>query len=234
MELLYEGKAKRMYKTENPNELLVSYKDDATAFNAQKKAVIAGKGALNNEISTIIFGKLTEAGVKNHFIKKVSETEQLVKAVDIVPLEVVVRNVAAGSMAKRLGLEEGRPLKKPLIEFCYKCDELGDPLITEDHIEELGLASLSEIAVIKGMASQVNSILSDYFNQLGILLVDFKLEFGREKESREIILADEVSPDTCRLWDKKTKEKLDKDVFRRDLGDLPTAYRKLLERLVSR
>lgn len=232
MELLYEGKAKRVYKTEKLNELLVAYKDDATAFNAQKKAVITGKGRLNNEISTILFNMLTNAGVKNHFIKKVSETEQLVKAVDIVPLEVVVRNVAAGSMAKRLGLEEGRPLKKPLIEFCYKRDDLGDPLITEDHIYELELATFLEMVTIKDMASQINIILSNYFDDLGILLVDFKLEFGRDKSTGQVILADEVSPDTCRLWDKETGEKLDKDVFRRDLGDLPTAYQKLLERLV--
>jgi phosphoribosylaminoimidazole-succinocarboxamide synthase len=232
MELLYEGKAKRVYQTENLNELLVAYKDDATAFNAQKKAVITGKGRLNNEISTILFTMLTEAGVTNHFIKKVSETEQLVKAVDIVPLEVVVRNVAAGSMAKRLGIEEGSPLKKPIIEFCYKRDDLGDPLVTEEHINELGLATYIEVAMIKDMASQINIILSNYFERLGILLVDFKLEFGREKATGKVILADEVSPDTCRLWDKATGEKLDKDVFRRDLGDLPTAYQKLLERLV--
>ncbi|MGV3488216.1 MAG: phosphoribosylaminoimidazolesuccinocarboxamide synthase [Tuberibacillus sp.] len=232
MELLYEGKAKRVYKTDNEYELLVAYKDDATAFNAQKKAVIAGKGRLNNAISSILFTMLSDAGVENHFIRKVSETEQLVKSVEIIPLEVVVRNVSAGSMAKRLGLEEGRPLKKTVIEFCYKRDDLGDPLVTEDHIEVLELATSEEVAAIKESAARVNDILSNYFDALGILLVDFKLEYGRDKATGKVILADEVSPDTCRLWDKKTGEKMDKDVFRRDLGDLPTAYNKILERLV--
>lgn len=231
-ELLYEGKAKRVYRTGRTGELLVEYKDDATAFNAQKRAVIRGKGRLNNAISALLFQMLSDAGVANHFIKKLSDTEQLVKAVDIIPLEVVVRNLAAGSMAKRLGLPEGRPLKAPIVEFYYKRDDLGDPLITQDHIYELELAAVDEVALIRETALRVNALLSAYFDRCGIRLVDFKLEFGREAASGEVILADEVSPDTCRLWDKKTGEKLDKDVFRRDLGDLETAYQKLLERLV--
>jgi len=231
-ELLYEGKAKRVYRTGRAGELLVEYKDDATAFNAQKRAVIRGKGRLNNAISALLFQMLSDAGVANHFIKKLSDTEQLVKAVDIIPLEVVVRNLAAGSMAKRLGLPEGRPLKAPLVEFYYKRDDLGDPLITQDHIYELELAAVDEVALIRETALRVNALLSAYFDRCGIRLVDFKLEFGREATSGEVILADEVSPDTRRLWDKKTGEKLDKDVFRRDLGDLETAYQKLLERLV--
>jgi len=231
-ELLYEGKAKRVYRTGRAGELLVEYKDDATAFNAQKRAVIRGKGRLNNAISALLFQMLSDAGVANHFIKKLSDTEQLVKAVDIIPLEVVVRNLAAGSMAQRLGLPEGRPLKAPLVEFYYKRDDLGDPLITQDHIYELELAAVDEVALIRETALRVNALLSAYFDRCGIRLVDFKLEFGREATSGEVILADEVSPDTCRLWDKKTGEKLDKDVFRRDLGDLETAYQKLLERLV--
>ncbi|GGH83086.1 phosphoribosylaminoimidazole-succinocarboxamide synthase [Pullulanibacillus pueri] len=229
--MLYEGKAKKVYKTDQPNELLIDYKDDATAFNAEKKAVLAGKGQLNNDISALIFEKLTKAGVKNHFIRKLSDTEQLVSAVTIIPLEVIVRNVAAGSMAKRLGIEEGKPLERTIIEFCYKRDDLGDPLVTEDHIFELGLATTEELQAIRQQASKVNDVLSQYFDDLGIQLIDFKLEFGRKQENGELILADEVSPDTCRLWDKVTGEKLDKDVFRRDLGDLPTTYRKLLERL---
>jgi len=232
MELLYEGKAKRVYWTENENVLLVKYKDEATAFNAKKKAVIEGKGRLNNEISAILFTMLKKAGVDTHFIEKVSETEQLVRAVDIIPLEVIVRNVAAGSLSQRLGLQEGRPLKQPVIEFCYKRDDLGDPLITEAHIDLLELATPEEVALIKQSALKINDILSNYFDHLGILLVDFKLEFGREKASGKVILADEISPDTCRLWDKATGEKLDKDVFRKDLGDLQTAYAKILERLI--
>ncbi|MFC4618989.1 phosphoribosylaminoimidazolesuccinocarboxamide synthase [Camelliibacillus cellulosilyticus] len=229
--LLYEGKAKRVYLTDDPHVLLIDYKDDATAYNAQKKAVLRGKGKLNNAISAILFDKLTAAGIENHFIQKLSDTEQLVKAVDIVLLEVIVRNVAAGSMAKRLGIEEGRSLRQPIVEFCYKCDDLGDPLITEDHAFELGLATKAELVQIKATALRVNDILLNYFDSLGIRLIDFKLEFGREKASGALILADEVSPDTCRLWDKATGEKLDKDVFRRDLGDLPSTYQKLLERL---
>ncbi|GGE35664.1 phosphoribosylaminoimidazole-succinocarboxamide synthase [Pullulanibacillus camelliae] len=229
--MLYEGKAKKVYRTDNPYELLIDYKDEATAYNAEKKAVFVGKGQLNNAISSILFTMLHEAGVDNHFIRKLSDTEQLVSAVTIVPLEVIVRNVAAGSMAKRLGLEEGTPLSQPIIEFCYKRDDLGDPLVTEDHIRELQLATESELALIRQSAAKVNDVLSTYFDALGIQLIDFKLEFGHKEENGQLVLADEVSPDTCRLWDKETGERLDKDVFRRDLGDLSTTYQKLLERL---
>jgi len=231
LDMLYEGKAKKVYKTDNPYEVLIDYKDDATAYNAEKKAVFAGKGHLNNEISSILFTMLREAGVDNHFIRKLSDTEQLVSAVTIVPLEVIVRNVAAGSMAKRLGLEEGRALSQPIIEFCYKRDDLGDPLVTDDHIRELKLATDSELDAIRQSASKVNDVLSAYFGDLGIQLIDFKLEFGHKQENGQLVLADEVSPDTCRLWDKQTGERLDKDVFRRGLGDLPITYQKLLERL---
>jgi phosphoribosylaminoimidazole-succinocarboxamide synthase len=230
-ELLYEGKAKRIYSTDQTQVLRVAYKDDATAFNGEKHAVLTGKGQLNNAISAIIFKMLRDAGVDNHFIEKISETEQLVKAVSIIPVEVVVRNLAAGSMAKRLGLEEGRPLKQPIVEFYYKRDDLGDPLITVDHVFELELATPEEVGKLQSMALKVNDILTDYFSGFNIKLVDFKLEFGRSKETGEILLADEVSPDTCRLWDKTTGEHLDKDVFRKNIGNLQEAYGKLLERI---
>jgi phosphoribosylaminoimidazole-succinocarboxamide synthase len=230
-ELLYEGKAKRIFSTEKNEVLRVAYKDDATAFNGEKHAILTGKGKLNNAISTIIFQMLREAGVDNHFIEKISETEQLVKAVSIIPIEVVVRNLAAGSMAKRLGLEEGRPLKQPIVEFYYKRDDLGDPLITVDHVFDLDLATPEEVKKLQSMALKVNDILTDYFSGFNIKLVDFKLEFGRSKETGDILLADEVSPDTCRLWDKTTGEHLDKDVFRRNIGNLQEAYGKLLERI---
>lgn len=230
-ELLYEGKAKRIYSTDKEGVLRVAYKDDATAFNGEKHAVLTGKGQLNNAISTIIFEMLREAGVANHFIEKISETEQLVKSVSIIPVEVVVRNLAAGSMAKRLGLEEGRPLKNPIVEFYYKRDDLGDPLITVDHVYDLDLAAPDEVKKLQTYALKVNDILTDYFSKFNIKLVDFKLEFGRSKETGEILLADEVSPDTCRLWDKSTGERLDKDVFRRNIGNLQEAYGKLLERI---
>jgi phosphoribosylaminoimidazole-succinocarboxamide synthase len=230
-ELLYEGKAKRIYSTDQTQVLRVAYKDDATAFNGEKHAVLTGKGQLNNAISAIIFKMLRDAGVDNHFIEKISETEQLVKAVSIIPVEVVVRNLAAGSMAKRLGQEEGRPLKQPIVEFYYKRDDLGDPLITVDHVFELELATPEEVGKLQSMALKVNDILTDYFSGFNIKLVDFKLEFGRSKETGEILLADEVSPDTCRLWDKTTGEHLDKDVFRKNIGNLQEAYGKLLERI---
>jgi len=195
-----------------------------------KKSEITGKGILNNEISSLIFANLQEMGVESHFIRKISETEQLVKQVSIIPLEVVTRNVIAGSLAKRLGIEEGTPLKKPVVEFYYKNDELGDPIITEDHIEILGIASLEEVNLLRKKAIKINEVLLELFLQLGIRLVDFKLEFGKDANG-EILLADEISPDTCRLWDVKTNEKLDKDVFRRDLGDLKTVYTEILNRL---
>lgn len=229
-ELLYEGKAKRIYSTEDEQIVLIQYKDSATAFNGEKKAEIEGKGQLNNEISSLLFKKLRENGIESHFVKRVSSTEQLVKKVTIIPLEVVVRNIAAGSMAKRLGITEGRPLLKPIVEFYFKDDSLGDPLITEDHILELQAAAAGEIEILKQKALEVNSFLSPFFEGLGIRLVDFKLEFGKDS-SGQIVLADEISPDTCRLWDWDTSEKLDKDVFRRNLGSITEAYEKILVRL---
>lgn len=228
--LLYEGKAKKVYGTNDENVVWIEYKDSATAFNGEKKAEIAGKGRLNNEITSLLFDKLKEKGIESHFIKRLSETEQLVKKVEIIPLEVVVRNFAAGSFSKRLGIEEGISLSKPLVEFYYKNDDLGDPLIIEDHIEELKLANVEEVQILKQKAKEVNAVLSSFFKELGIRLIDFKLEFGKDA-SGQVLLADEISPDTCRLWDLKTNAKLDKDVFRRDLGNLTDAYENILERL---
>ncbi|WHY01040.1 phosphoribosylaminoimidazolesuccinocarboxamide synthase [Neobacillus sp. DY30] len=229
-ELLYEGKAKRIFSTEDEQTVLIEYKDSATAFNGQKKADITGKGRLNNEITSLLFLKLQAKGIPSHFIKRISETEQLVKRVTIIPLEVVVRNIAAGSLSKRLGIEEGKELTKPLVEFYLKNDDLGDPLLTTDHIYELNIATKEELATLKENALKINTVLSSFFNELGINLIDFKLEFGKDADG-SILLADEISPDTCRLWDKKTNEKLDKDVFRRDLGSLTEAYETILARL---
>jgi phosphoribosylaminoimidazole-succinocarboxamide synthase len=228
--LLYEGKAKRVYKTDDEQLVWIEYKDSATAFNGEKKATIDGKGRLNNEITSLLFVKLHEAGIPSHFVKRLSETEQIVQKVEIVPLEVVVRNVAAGSFSKRLGVEEGKELSKPLVEFYLKDDALGDPLITDDHIEELKLATPEEVAQLKEKALNVNATLSSFFKELGIRLIDFKLEFGKNTAG-ELLLADEISPDTCRLWDAVTNEKFDKDVFRRDLGSLTDAYETILEKL---
>ncbi len=228
--LLYEGKAKRVYETDDAQFVWIEYKDSATAFNGEKKAQITGKGRLNNEITSLIFSKLEREGIASHFVKKLSETEQLVKKVKIIPLEIVVRNVAAGSFSKRLGIEEGKPLTRPIVEFYYKDDDLGDPLLIEDHIEELQLARKEEVAALKYKALHVNKVLSHLFLELGIRLIDFKLEFGKDAEGN-IVLADEISPDTCRLWDANTSERLDKDVFRRDLGNLTEAYEKILARL---
>lgn len=230
LELLYEGKAKKVYMTDEENVLWIEYKDSATAFNGEKKATIAGKGRLNNEITSLLFSKLHSAGIDNHFIQKISETEQLVKKVTIIPLEVVVRNYVAGSLAKRLGIAEGTSLEKPLIEFYYKNDELGDPLLLEDHIAILKLATSEQIAVLKEYALKVNEILTQHFQNCHVRLIDFKLEFGFDAEGK-IVLADEISPDTCRLWDMETNEKFDKDVFRRDLGSLTDAYEIILQRL---
>ncbi|MFP7299589.1 phosphoribosylaminoimidazolesuccinocarboxamide synthase [Neobacillus niacini] len=229
-ELLYEGKAKRIFRTHDEQIVLIEYKDSATAFNGQKKADITGKGRLNNEITSLLFLKLKEQGIESHFIERISETEQLVKRVEIIPLEVVVRNIAAGSLSKRLGIEEGKELTKPLVEFYLKNDDLGDPLLTTDHIHELNLATNEELTILKENALKINTVLSSFFNELGINLIDFKLEFGKDANGI-ILLADEISPDTCRLWDKKTNEKLDKDVFRRDLGSLTEAYETILARL---
>lgn len=229
-ELLYEGKAKRIYQTDETGLLWVQYKDDATAFNGEKKDVLAGKARLNNEISTFIFEALKEKGISSHFVRRLSDTEQLVQQVEIVPLEVVVRNVVAGSMAKRLGLKEGTSLSQPLVEFYYKDDVLGDPLITEDHIALLKAVKTEEVEQLKQMAFSVNKELINLFNRINIRLIDFKLEFGRTAQG-SLLLADEISPDTCRLWDKETNERFDKDLFRRNLGNLQQGYQEILTRL---
>ncbi|WP_433746820.1 phosphoribosylaminoimidazolesuccinocarboxamide synthase [Falsibacillus pallidus] len=229
-DLLYEGKAKKIYATDQEGAVWIQYKDSATAFNGEKKAEINGKSVLNNEISSFIFAKLKEKGIDSHFIEKLSDTEQLVKRVSIIPLEVVVRNVLAGSLSKRLGLPEGLVFEEPIVEFYYKDDALGDPLINEDHIQILKAASLEEIEFLKKTALEINRFLQDLFLSCGVKLIDFKLEFGKDQDG-EILLADEISPDTCRLWDLKTNEKMDKDVFRRDLGNLTDAYQTILNRL---
>ncbi len=228
--LLYEGKAKRLYATPDNNILWVEYLDQATAFNGEKKDQIAGKAVLNNKISSRIFEKLHKAGVNSHFVEQLSENEQLVRRVQIIPLEVVVRNTAAGSLTKRLGIPEGMPLEQPLVEFFYKDDDLGDPLVTDDHIRMMDIATDAEIQKLKDKALTVNTALKALFADLGINLIDFKLEFGRTEEG-EILLADEVSPDTARLWDLSTGAHLDKDVYRRDLGDLVSVYQVVLNRL---
>jgi phosphoribosylaminoimidazole-succinocarboxamide synthase len=229
-QLLYEGKAKRLYATDKEDILFVEYKDSATAFNGEKKAEIAGKGTLNNRITSLLFEKLKESGIESHFVEQLSDHEQLVKKVDIIPIEVVVRQVAAGSLAKRLGLVEGVELARPIVEFYYKDDDLGDPLINEEHIELLNIASQDEVKALYEKGLQVNEVLTQFFKEIGVILVDFKLEFGRDEDGN-VLLADEISPDTCRLWDEKTKQKLDKDVFRRDLGQLTDAYEIILSRL---
>jgi phosphoribosylaminoimidazole-succinocarboxamide synthase len=228
--LLYEGKAKRIYETNDPELLWIEYKDSATAFDGKKKAEIEGKGRLNNLISSIIFTKLQERDIDSHFVRQLSETEQLVKKVESIPLETVVRNYAAGSISKRLRIPEGEKLRRPIVEFYYKSDALGDPLLTEDHIEILDLASQEEVELLKTKALEVNKVLTELFAELGVKLIDFKLEFGRDSQGN-VLLADEISPDTCRLWDMETNEKLDKDVFRRDLGSLTEAYEAILARL---
>ncbi|WP_019414179.1 phosphoribosylaminoimidazolesuccinocarboxamide synthase [Paenisporosarcina sp. TG20] len=229
-QLLYEGKAKRLYTTDKEDILFVEYKNSATAFNGEKKAEIAGKAMLNNRITTLLFEKLKAEGIDSHFVEQLSDHEQLVKKVDIIPIEVVVRQIAAGSLAKRLGLEEGVELARPIVEFYYKDDELGDPLITEEHIELLNIATPVEVKALYEKGLQINEVLTRLFKEIGVILVDFKLEFGRD-ENGNVLLADEISPDTCRLWDEKTKQKLDKDVFRRDLGQLKDAYEIILSRL---
>jgi phosphoribosylaminoimidazole-succinocarboxamide synthase len=227
--MLYEGKAKKIFEAEDKDNVIVYYKDDATAFNGAKKSQIDQKGVLNNSITSAIFEMLNNKGIKTHFIKKLNEREQLCKKVEIVPLEVIVRNVAAGSMAKRLGIEEGKELKTTIFEICYKNDELGDPLINDYHAVALDLASFDELEEMYSLTSNINNILKDFFIKQNIRLIDFKLEFGRYKG--EIILADEISPDTCRFWDAKTNEKLDKDRFRRDLGNVEEAYIEILNRI---
>ncbi len=229
LEQLYEGKAKKIFKTDDEKTVIVYYKDDATAFNGQKKDTISEKGVLNNTITSIIFQMLEKAGIKTHFIEKLNDREQLCKKVEIIPLEVIVRNEAAGSMAKRYGLEEGTKLKTTVLELSYKRDDLGDPLMNDYHAVAMGLSTFEELNQIYTVTRKVNELLKEFFLELGIKVIDFKLEFGKYGE--EIILADEISPDTCRFWDIKTGKKLDKDVFRRNLGDLNATYKELLGRL---
>lgn len=229
LEMLYEGKAKKMFLTDDPDVIWVEYKDDATAFNGEKKGTIMGKGHLNNEISSIFFTMLKEKGVENHFIEKVSETEQLVQKSDILQLEVIVRNIAAGSLAKRLGLPEGTPLKSTVLEYCYKDDDLGDPMINEYHIAALDLATPEQLKIIAATSLKVNQILKEYLIKRDITIIDFKLEYGLFHG--EVLLSDEISPDTCRFWDVNTNERLDKDRFRRDLGNVEDAYKEILKRL---
>jgi len=230
---IYEGKAKILYEGPEPGTIIVHYKDDTTAFDATKKAVIDGKGVLNNRISELIFTRLNELGMPTHFLKRLNMREQLVREVEIIPLEVVVRNVAAGSLSKRLGLEEGSALPRSIIEFYYKNDQLHDPMVSEEHITAFNWASPQEIDDIMHMAIRINDFLSGLFLGIGIKLVDFKVEFGRlyENDMVRIVLADEISPDCCRLWDIKTQDKLDKDRFRRDLGGLMEAYQEVARRL---
>lgn len=229
-ELIYEGKAKKVFATDNPDVLLVSYKDDATAFNGLKKGTISGKGAINNRVTNFMMRMLEKDGVPTHFIEELSDRETLVKKVSIVPLEVIIRNISAGSFAKRYGVEEGIVFAQPTIEFSYKNDDLGDPLINSYHALALGLATSEEIETIKTLAFKVNAFLKDFFKKLNIDLVDFKLEFGRLSDGT-IVLADEISPDTCRFWDCDTHEKLDKDRFRRDLGGVEDAYQEIMKRI---
>lgn len=226
---LYEGKAKKVFATDNPNILIVDYKDDATAFNGEKKGTIVGKGAINNRMTNYLFQQLEKEGIPTHFIEEISDRETAVKKVSIVPLEVIIRNVAAGSFSKRLGVEEGTVFAEPTIEFSYKNDALGDPLINDYFARVLDLATWEELEIIKKYAFRINEVLTEYFLKADLCLVDFKIEFGRYHDS--IILADEISPDTCRLWDIHTNEKLDKDRFRRDLGNVEEAYQEVMKRL---
>ena len=228
-ELLYEGKAKKVYTTENPDVLIVDYKDDATAFNGVKKGTIVGKGVVNNRMTNHIFKMLEEKGIPTHFIEELSDRETAVKKVEIVPIEVIVRNVAAGSFSKKLGIEEGFRLLSPTLEFSYKNDELGDPMINDYYAVAIGAATREEIDKITELVFKINEILVDYFKSIKVDLIDFKVEFGRYKG--QIILADEISPDTCRFWDSETHEKLDKDRFRRDLGHVEEAYEEIYRRI---
>ena len=231
-EMLYEGKAKKVYATENPELYIVSYKDDATAFNGLKKGTISGKGVINNRMSNMLMQMLEKNGVPTHFVEELSERDTVVRKVSIVPLEVIIRNISAGSFAKRYGVEEGIVFDEPTIEFSYKNDDLGDPLINEYHALALKLATKAEIETIKSMAFKINELLKERFAKVNITLVDFKLEFGRLSDGT-IVLADEISPDTCRLWDSKTHEKLDKDRFRRDMGGVEDAYAEIMKRLLD-
>ena len=228
---LYEGKAKIIFASAEKNFVIQHFKDDATAFNNQKKANIEGKGILNNRISEHILSALKDVGIENHLIKRLNMREQLIDLVEIIPIEFIVRNIVTGSLTKRLGIEEGTILNKPLIEFCYKNDQLGDPLVSREHIDVFGWATLSELNLITDQCLRINDFLQGMFRGINIKLIDFKLEFGKRKSDGKIILADEISPDTCRLWDADTDKKLDKDRFRKDLGDVVEAYQEVARRL---
>ena len=232
LEQLYEGKAKKVFAAEDTDLCIVEYKDDATAFNGEKKGIIEGKGAINNRVTNHLMKLLESKGIPTHFVEEISHNETVVKKVTIIKIEVIVRNIAAGSLSKRLGLAEGTKLSSTVLEYCYKDDALGDPIINDYHIAALNLATPSELKEISDYSFKINTILTDYLKDLGIELIDFKLEFGRTKEGK-IVLADEISPDTCRFWDSKTKEKLDKDRFRRDLGGTEDAYKEILKRLLG-
>ena len=233
LEQIYEGKAKKVFKTDSPDFYIVEYKDDATAFNGLKHGTIEGKGVINNKMSNLMFALLEKNGVKTHFVEQLSDRETVVKAVKIVPLEIIIRNVAAGSFSKRYGVEEGTALKCPTLEFSLKDDALNDPLINDSHIIALGVATEKELEDIRKLAYKVNDVLKEFFLSIGVKLIDFKIEAGR-LPSGEIILADEISPDTCRFWDAKTNEKLDKDRFRRDMGGVEEAYQEIFKRINSK
>ena len=230
MEQMYEGKAKKVFATDDPTLCIVSYKDDATAFNGKKKGTIEGKGVVNNRMSNFMFQLLEKNGIPTHFVKELNDRETLVKKVTIVPLEVIMRNKAAGSMAKRLGLKEGTELLCPVLEFSYKCDELDDPMVNDSHILAAGFATKEDLDTISSMSRKINEIMCEFFASVGVELIDFKLEFGRTTDG-QIVLADEISPDTCRFWDIHTHEKLDKDRFRRDLGGVDEAYAEMMKRI---
>ena len=232
LNMLYEGKAKKVYQTENEDLYIVDYKDDATAFNGLKKGSIAGKGVINNKMTNIVFQYLAQNGIENHFVKELSDRETLVKKVEIVPLEVIVRNIAAGSFSQKYGVEEGTQLNNAILEFSYKNDVLGDPMINDMQITAIGIATVQELKTITESALKINELMKKFFIERDIILVDFKIEFG--KYQNRIILADEVSPDTCRLWDANTKQKLDKDRFRRDLGGVEEAYEEVWKRITSK
>lgn len=231
-DFLYEGKAKKLYTTDDSEQVIVHFKDDATAFNAQKRGTVADKGEMNNKITTLIYKYLSDRGIATHYIKTLNEREQLVKKVKIIPIEMVVRNYIAGSMAQRLGLEEGRKSPFTIFDICYKNDKLGDPLINDHHAVLLGAATYEELDTMYRMSGQINQILTELFSKADLILADFKIEFGKDSDGH-IILADEISPDTCRLWDKNTLKKLDKDRFRRDLGEVSEAYHEVYNRLYS-
>ncbi len=229
---MYEGKAKKVFETDDPSVVLVEYKDDATALNGKKKGTIQGKGAINNRMTNHLMKMLEKNGIPTHYVEEINDRETLVKKVSIVPLEVIVRNVAAGSLSKRLGIPEGTPMRRPVIEYCYKCDELDDPMVNEYHIAAMGWADDRTMADIAGYALKINSILTRYFHEVGVDLIDFKLEFGVTTDGK-LVLADEISPDTCRFWDSRTHEKLDKDRFRRDMGGVEAAYEEMAARILG-